>query len=172
MKYTHISLQDFLDEPVDLPDLLNSIDFDDEEILNAAKAQSHLYLDASRLHVQKMRTRIARETKLKELTAVHSLRIREKLSDGAGRVTEGHVTAKLDRLPKIKVAKARLERAKLQEEIAKVFKDVFQMRKEMLKVIANLMGAEVYIARQGQGHEELQKYKRKLEKKYKQGEID
>jgi hypothetical protein len=172
MTFKHTSLERLLDEPVDLAGLISGIDFEDEEILNASKVQGDLFLQASRLYIQKMRSRTMREARLKELTSIHSLRIRERLQENGGRVTEGHVTAKLDRRPTIKKAKQRLERAKLHEEFCKLLLEAFRMRRDVLKIVGNLIGAEVYIAREATGHSSLEKVKRKLEKRYRQDSVN
>jgi hypothetical protein len=161
-----------LEEPVDLQELIGGIDFEDEEILNASKAQGNLFLQASRLYIQKMRLRTSREAKLKEVTSIHSLRIRNRLQESGARVTEGHVTAKLEQLPRIKRAKERLERAKLHEEFCKLLLEAFRMRRDVLKIVGNLIGAEVYIAREATGHASLEKVKKKLEKRYRQEDLD
>lgn len=157
-----------MQEPVDLAALFEQIDFEDEDILNASKIQSNLFLQAGRLYIQSMRKRVAAEAKLKMLTSRYSLRIRKELSEDAsgGRVTEGHVAARLMRKPRILEATRKFDMRREHEEFCKLLLESFRMRRDTLKIVGNLIGAEVYIARENSGHQALKDVKDKLRKRY------
>ncbi len=155
---------------VDLDTLVKSLDFIDEEVADAAKRQPAFLLVAGIYRVRKMRKKQRREAKLKLYRAQKAKQIRTDLSELGQRVTDKQVEERLSRSKTIIELTRLLEEAEQEEEFAKLLLDSWRMRGSSLKIVADLVGAEVYVSRRMDGSDgsetELARIRKKIKEKY------
>ena len=153
---------------VDLRRLVKSLDFSDEETAEAARLQPKLFLLASIYRVQKMRRRQLLESKLKLLRSQYAKKIRTEMSEVGERGTDKMVEERLSRNKDIVQLMRRLDKANVQEEFAKMLQESYRQRSSSMKIVAELVGAEVYVSRkmEGAGDTELTRIRKKLDEKY------
>lgn len=153
---------------VDLANLVKSLDFTDEETAEAARVQPKLFLLASIYRVQKMRRRQMLESKLKLLRSQCAKKIRQYMTEVGERATDKMVEERLTRNREIAELTLRVEKAITREEFAKMLQESYRQRGSSLKIVAELVGAEVYVSRrmEGAGDTELERIRKKLGEKY------
>ena len=162
-----LDMNDIIAEPVDVEELISTLDFTDEDVLSAAKAQPLLYVHAVRFRIQQMRKRTKAESALSVLRSVKALALRQKGAAAGDRVTEGSIKERLDCDKEVLKASKQFNDAEQWEEYSKLLLEAFRMRRDALKVVADLIGAEVYVQRRvDDSPSELQKAKRRLQDKY------
>lgn len=153
--------------PVIVDDLVNGLSFSDEEVVDAAKSQPTLFLHASRLRIQTMRNRVTAEAKLKAAEADRAGKFRLRGKEAGERITEGQVKERLARIPEIIALTKAVTDAEEYEEWSKLLLEAYRMRRDALKVVADMLGAEVYVSRMQSGQvTEMSKIRKKLEDKY------
>src|SRR5579863_7016089 len=137
---------------IDIKAITDNISFMDEAVAEAAREQPELYLKASIYRVQKMRKKQAREARLKLHKAELARRVRiTLLEEGQGRVTDKQIEERVSRNSNIQELERRLRGAEQEEELAKGLLQTLQMRRDALKISAELIGAEVYVSRKLEG---------------------
>lgn len=153
--------------PVNLRYLLDSLDFSDEDVVEAAKKQAKLFLEAARFRVRKMRERIGAEAKYKALQASKGAKYRKSLATTGARVTEGQISERVTANAEVKRALEAFQEAQEVEEFSKLLLEAYRMRRDSAKVVAELIGAEIYISKLGLGQTtEMDKMRKRLEDKY------
>ena len=158
---------DPLDADVHLAELLRALDFSEEEVVDASKQQPVLFMEAARYRAQTMRRRMEAEAALSVLRAGRASRFRADKREIGDKVTEGQVSEKLNLDRKVIAGAARLATAQVEEEYAKLLMEGYRMRRDALKITADVIGAEVYISKMNSGETtELAKIKSKLMSKY------
>lgn len=160
------SINRILRKKVNIFNLLKQLDFSDEEVVDASKAQPKLFVEAVRFRVQMMRDATRIESQLSLVKSQTSAKFRAKLKERGERATEGQVSERLGTDPEIVSLTAKLNEAEQAEEYSKLLLEAFRMRRDALKVVADVLGAELFISKREFGTTELQKMKRKLESKY------
>lgn len=161
-----VDIARILRRPVNVLRLLRDLDFSDEEIVDASKQQPKLFVEAVRFRVQMMRKRFEVESALSLARSQKAAKIRAKLKGRGERVTEGQVTERLGFDPDIVALETDVASAAQAEEYAKLLLEAFRMRRDALKVMADVIGAELFISKREFGATELQSMKKTLEKKY------
>lgn len=156
-----------INKPVDVEALLKKLSFVEEEVSTAAREQPTLFMQAARLRVQKLHERERAEARLKLLKSQKAQKIRNKIAALGDRATEGRVGELLAGDKEIRLSEKALHDAEEEEEYAKLLVEGFRMRRDSLKVIVEMVGAEVYVQRALAGDStELRKIHNKLESKY------
>ena len=156
-----------LRQKVDLEGLVRSLDFSDEEAAEAARTQPALFLLASIYRVQKMRKRQRREAKLKVIRSQYAKQVRRELTELGQRITDKQIEERLTRHKHVIELEAVLARAEQEEEFAKLLLTSMHMRRDALKVVAELVGAEVYVSRRLENSgTELTEIRKRLKEKY------
>lgn len=154
-------------ERVIVDDLIKGLSFSDEEVVDAAKMQPTLFLHASRLRIQTMRNRVAAEARLQAERAERAGKFRMRGKEAGERVTEGQVQERLARIPEIIKLTKEVTDAEEYEEWSKLLLEAYRMRRDALKVVADMLGAEVYVSRMQSGQStQMANIRQKLEKKY------
>ena len=138
-------------ERVIVDDLIKGLSFSDEEVVDAAKMQPTLFLHASRLRIQTMRNRVAAEARLQAERAERAGKFRMRGKEAGERVTEGQVQERLARIPEIIKLTKEVTDAEEYEEWSKLLLEAYRMRRDALKVVADMLGAEVYVSRMQSG---------------------
>lgn len=164
---TRTELSRLLKKKVDLSSLLDSLDFTDEQIVDASKVQPLLFMEAARYRAKAMRKRSRLEAALSVARAERAGKFRSSKKEVGDRVTEGQVQERLNKDPTIASLQASVDEAEVEEEYAKLLLEGFRMRRDALKVVADVIGAEIYVSKISSGQmTELRKIKRRLEDKY------
>lgn len=155
---------------VDLKQLLAALDFSDEEVVEVSKQQPMLFMEAVRFRVQSMRERTVCEAKLLAAKSTLGGKFRTKLKEGGEKVTEGQVQERIGRDKDIRAMEEELAESEQAEEWSKLLLEAFRMRRDAMKVVADVIGAEMYISKMNSGAAtelgKLGKVKSKLEEKY------
>ncbi len=159
-------VQFILRKKVNLIRLLRLLDFSDEEVVDASKQQPKLFVEAVRFRVQKMRHRTQLESQLSLAKSQKSSKFRAKAKERGERVTEGQVSERMNTDPEIISLSAQVSAAEEEEEYSKLLLEAFRMRRDALKVVADVIGAELFISKRELGTTELAKMKKKLSEKY------
>jgi len=156
-----------IEGPVNLRYVLDSLDFSDEDVVEAAKKQPKLFLEAARFRVRKMRERVGAEAKYKTLQASKGAKYRKSLAESGARVTEGQISERVTANAEVKRALEGFQEAQEVEEFSKLLLEAYRMRRDSAKVVAELLGAEIYISKLGFGQStEMDKMRKRLEDKY------
>lgn len=159
---------DVLRRPVHVSDIIDALKFSDEQIEKAARQQPALVLTAARYRVKKMRRQHRKEAALKLLRAEKAKKFRRLLlENGQQRVTDKEIEEKLLRDSDIQEAMKELDESEEHEELSKLLMEAVRARGSSMKIIADLIGAEIYVARRSDGEDTgLDQISRKLKAKY------
>jgi hypothetical protein len=164
------NLQNILDEPVDLKGLLKKLDFTEEDLIRADLEQPRLYMEASRFRVRLMRKVIQAEAALELVSVGSALRIRKKYRELGKSITESAIKERVANNPDVQDCKKRLGEVEAMEEWAKLLLEAFKMRRDAVKILAEVLGAEANAEIRHQRKEfELEGYsklKDRVRKKY------
>ena len=137
-----MDVEDALSGKIDLRKLVASADFQEENVMIAAMEQPKLYLQAVTLKVNASRKTTMLEAQFDLLKSKLSKEIRSKRTVK----TEGHLKEILLRRKRYRRAKWKWDQAKDQEAYYEKLCRMFEMRRDMIKVVSHLMGAEHAIA--------------------------
>ena len=135
------TLDEILNEPVDVSALIDKLDFSEENIIAANREQATLFLEASRYRVKKMRGRIQAESRLDAEKAKASLFFRVKKAAKSG-ITEGYIKDKVMMDKGVQEARMKYDKSQVHEEWAKLFLEAYRQRGHAIKTLAELLGAE------------------------------
>jgi hypothetical protein len=139
----NIQLAELLLEPVNLGELIDKLDFSEENIIRANREQPSLFLEASRYRVKKLRSRIQAESKYEMQQSKSSLFLRSLKKKGErGAITEGYIKDKVRVRPKVVVARKKFDNAQAHEEWAKLLLEAYRQRGSAIKTLAENLGAE------------------------------
>ncbi len=159
-------LREYLDEQVDLPTLIDALEFTDETVASAAELQPKLFLEAGRFRVQKMRKKNQAEAAHALLLSEKALKTREKFKNDGEKVTEANIKEKLGRDRELLDAAKLCSSSEESEEYARLLVEAYRQRSSSLKVVADLMNSEARVRSLDSGPE-IKKLKEKLKSKYK-----
>jgi len=144
-----------------LDELLRELAFCDEEVAEAARKQPILFNRASEYRIQKMRNRIAAENDYKLALTQAKVRVHQKYGRWGKR---DRVDLEIETDPEVTRARDSLDRAKVEEEYAKLLLSSYRMRQSAISVAGG------FHPRIGPRHvasdEEIEAMRRKLRKKF------
>jgi len=164
-----------VDTKINLEELINALDFSEERVVDAAKEQPRLFINASRYRVRKLRERIRAESRLKEVAASLSLRIRANLKalGGDTRITEGLIQARLYGKREYKEADAAVATATEYDEFSRLLVEAYRQRAAALRVVQEVMGIENAMAGrlQESDFDNLANLRKKVKAKYPGGKL-
>src|SRR6185503_17348403 len=164
-----------VDTKINLEELINALDFSEERVVDAAKEQPRLFINASRYRVRKLRERIRSESRLKEVAASLSLRIRANLKalGGDTRITEGLIQARLYGKREYKEADAAVATATEYDEFSRLLVEAYRQRAAALRVVQEVMGIENAMAGrlQESDFDNLANLRKKVKAKYPGGKL-
>jgi hypothetical protein len=164
-------LKKLLDTPVALEQVLNKLDFTEEDILRAAMENPSLYLMAGTFRVQKMRKRMKAQHRLDLAQAEAGLRIRKiRTPDGKKKYTEPQIKEKIVLEDDVKENRQKLDGAFEEEEFSKLLLDSCRYRKDALRIIVDgrlsEAAGELREAKEGMVRSDMRKRSQQLRKKY------
>jgi hypothetical protein len=141
-------LEEILSEPVDLPGLIEKLDFSEENIIQANREQADLFLEASRYRVKRMRARIQAESQLEAEKAKASIFFRLKKRNStdkkAPNLTEAYIKDKIGVDAGVLEIRAKYDDALVYEEWAKQLLEAYKQRGRAIQTLSELLGAEAY----------------------------
>ena len=127
---------------VNLPELIDSLDFAEERTAEAILNQSKLLLKASHYRVNKLRARMKAEAAMELVRAKTALLIR---GNSEGKITEAFIKETVECDGDVQIAQRAYDEAKAAEEWGKQLIEAYQMRGSMLKALVQLLGAEAAV---------------------------
>jgi hypothetical protein len=151
---------------IDLADLMNNLNFSDEQTADAAKIQPHLFMLAATFRVQKQRRKLRYEAKLKVVRSQLAKKIRIELTELGQRVTDKQVEETISRKHEVRDIEDKLNQCIVEEEWSKLLIEALRARSSSLKIVSELIGAEVYVSRKMEGADDLDDVRRRLKEKY------
>jgi len=164
------TVAEFLDEPIDLEQLIGQLDFAEENLIQANREQPNLFLEASRYRVKRMRARIQAETAYEMRQAESSIFLRSLKKKGDGSITEKYISDKVKLRPRVIKARDKFDKAQAYEEWAKLVLETFRQRGSAIKTLAEILGAEANaqarLARKDLEMEGFEKLKKAVRKRY------
>ena len=156
----------FLAERSDIKLLVDGLNIEETDLVTAAKEQPRLYLLASRYRVQKMRQRIRVTSEYNALRTRLALEIRRKDTGSKKPKTESYIKELLTKNKDLAEALEVVNRAEEEEELAKRLLDAYDHRGKSIRVVADMIGAEIAMERKMGEYKDLVDLKKQLGKKY------
>lgn len=160
------SVQTALSKTIDLSDLMNNLNFSDEQTADAAKMQPMLFMLGATFKVQKQRRKLRYEAKLKLVRSQLAKKVRLELSELGTRVTDKQVEETISRKREVRDIEDKLDQCVIEEEWSKLLIEALRARSTSLKIVSELIGAEVYVSRKMEGADDLDAIRKKLKEKY------
>lgn len=150
-----------------LQSLLDSLDLTPETVLKAAGEQPVLFMEAARYRVGCMEKRIRTKAVLETGRAECALRIRRQAEQDGERTTEGKIGNQIDVDFATNTLRAHYETAEVEDEFSKLLLEAFRVRRDCIRVISDLTGAERAIeSLRTKETVELDKAKQKVREKF------
>lgn len=151
----------------ELQSLLDALDLTPETVLKAAGEQPVLFMDAARYRVGRMERRVRAKAVLETGKAECALRMRREAEDNGEKITEGKIGNLIDADAVIITLRANYEDAEVEDEFSKLLLEAFRVRRDCIRVISDLTGAERAIeSLRTKETVELDKARRKARDKY------
>jgi hypothetical protein len=163
-------LDTILDEPVDVPALIEKLDFSEENIIMANREQASLFLEASRYRVKRLRATIQAEAAYDTEKANAALYFRRQRRSVKRSTTEAEIKEQVVIDEPAQAARAKYDKAQVYEEWAKLLLEAYRQRGHAIKTLAEILGAEANaqarIARKDLEVEGFERLKSAVRKKY------
>lgn len=155
---------------MELEELLAKLDFSDTDVVAASLEQPSLFMEAARFRTRKMRLKARAEMLLNAILAEESLRLRKRAVIRGEKLTEKLIETTLDTRSVVKDARQRFNLAREGEEYSKLLVEAFQMRRDVCKIISQLMVGEMQMtgreAMATVNKQQLEQVRERLKKKY------
>ena len=155
---------------VSLDALLEGLDFSDSLVVQAAIQQGQLYAKASTYRIKLWRRRASTKTLLKSLEITTRQRLREEAAARKEKIPVNVLADMVHEDPEVKRLTQKLDDLESQEEWAKLLLGAYQMRKDSLRIVSDMVRLEETVGKVRVGDvsslEDIQKVKAKLRKKY------
>ncbi len=155
---------------VSLDALLEGLDFSDSLVIAAAIEQGKLYAKASTYRIKLWRRRASIKTLLKSTEIVTRQRLRKEALKKGEKLTIPALADMVHEDSEVKRLSKKLDNLESQEEWAKLLLGAYQMRKDSLRIVSDMVRLEETIGKVRVGDvsslEDIQKVKAKLRNKY------
>lgn len=150
-----------------IPKLLKALDFTPETIAQAATEQPGLFMVAAEYRVDKLRARATAAVAHERIRAEQSLKLRAEARESGEKLTEAGIQDHLAVNRYAQEAAGSLAAAEESEEFAKLLLEAYRMRRDCLRVVAELVGVEVAMQKAVEaGAQQLAKLRPKLQEKW------
>lgn len=148
-------------------DLLIGLAFAPEGVVMAATEQPKLFLAAAEYRMSRYRERSQFEMALKKAEAEYSIELRHNAKASGERVTEGHIAEQVLVNKLLASRRETLAEVEEREEFAKLLLEAYRMRRECLRIVSDLVGAEIAMTKAvAAGSERAQELRRTIASKY------
>ncbi len=125
--------------------ILDQIDFEDEEVEHAARTLPKLFLETARYRVRVLRNRQSMEQEYDAVRVDTAIRIRAHAVESGTKITEVAIKELVDSDDYVRSSIQRVRHAQQLEELAKLLVECLRMKKSAVQVVANLAGAELAV---------------------------
>ena len=122
--------------------ILDHIDFEDEEVEHAARTLPKLFLETARYRVRVLRNRQAAEQEYDAARVDTAIRARAHAMESGTKITEAAIKELVDSDDNVRSCIRRVRHAQQLEEFAKLLVECLRMKKSAVTVVASLAGAE------------------------------
>ena len=136
-----------LEGNLSIDQILELIDFEDEEVEHAARTLPKLFLEAARYRIRVLRKRQDMEQKLDAAKVDAAIYARTEAADSGTKITEGMVKEAVDSNDEVRAQSAAVAKYRSLEEFAKLVVECFRYKKSAIQVVASLAGAEAAVER-------------------------
>jgi hypothetical protein len=127
--------------------ILDQVDFEDEEVEHAARTLPKCFFEAARYRVRILRKRQMLEQKLDASRVDAAIATRHRASTGGTKITEAGIKEVVEGDEDVRTNVAAVKDAQQLEEFAKLLVECFRMKKSAVQVVASLAGAERAVER-------------------------
>jgi hypothetical protein len=136
-------VDEYLSRKVNLKELIEALDFTQEEVEHAAQNHPKLFLRVARFRVQKMRDRVKAELAYENKLSKYSSKYQEKKDEkGKRTLTEGAVKAKVQLKPEIRKLRHEMEMSFVYEKFSELLLKAYDKREFAMKVVLDARWAE------------------------------
>lgn len=147
--------------------LIEALDFAPEDVVEAAVKQPSLFLDAADYRVEAMRRRINAESAYEVAKASQAHELRTDAKETGEKITENSISEALLCNTKLQEFSVALSRSQESEEFAKLLLEAFRMRRDAIRVLADLSGQVMSAERAKElGMQEMQAVRERLKERY------
>lgn len=138
------ALEELLFGVIDVPDLVQQLEFAEEDITRATREQASLFLQAARYRIQTLRRKIQKESAYESVCSQVSIKLRQakRAADDKNKPTESAIKNRINVDPSVVAARREFERTIVYEEFAKLLVEAFRQRRDACRILAEIMGAE------------------------------
>ena len=152
---------------VDVIALLNRIDFSPDNVVEAATMNSVLFVEAIEYRLRCLEDKTRHEMEAKRICAERELAIRKEASERGDKVTEGTIKAMILVDQDAIEATSRYQDAEVYEEYSKLVVEAFRMRRDCLRIVAEMLRSEGSIGRSMEAQaEEMTKVRQNLKNRF------
>ncbi len=127
--------------------ILDQVDFEDEEVEHAARTLPKCFLEAARYRIRVLRKRQGLEQKLDASRVDAAIAARARASASATKITEAAIKEIVEGDEDVRANVAAVKDSQQLEEFAKLLVECFRMKKSAVQVVASLAGAERAVER-------------------------
>jgi hypothetical protein len=152
---------------IDVSALLDLVPFSPEEVVDAGCGNTALYVDAIRYRLRCLETASNAKRIWETACAEKDLQLRQQARAAGEKITEGYIDAKILLDKKIARLAEEHEQAEVYDEYSKLIVKVFEMRRDMLHTVSQMVCREypaVKMAEQAADRMEVER--RKLRKRF------
>ncbi len=147
--------------------MLANIDFSPENVVATAAAQARLFLEAADYRMDCYRKRQMAETRLERQRVQEAQELRQKAKEIGEKTTEANVAEMVSYNPEIRQLQDTLFMAEESEEASKLLLEAYRMRRDCLRVVAELVSSELAMGKVvAAEREKMTNVKRRLAEKY------
>lgn len=149
--------------------ILAAIDFEDDEVEEAARTLPKLFLEAARYRVRVMRKRAQADSSLEATKVDTATAFRTAAAKNEERITETRVAEAVSQSQDVRRALSLVRDCQQHEEFAKLLLECFRLKKAAIQVVAELQGSERAIERMFDAQnkkEQLNNLRDKARRKY------
>jgi len=160
-----------LDGEISIDQLLEHIDFADEEVEHAARSLPNLFKAIAKYRVRVLRRRQAAEQKRDIAKVDAAIECRRLAQEKGHKVTEAGIKELVESTSSVREAGAEVAQLQALEEFAKLLLEAYRYKNRSIQVVASLTGAERAMERyfdQVQSKEGLDAMRQRVNKKYAQ----
>ena len=125
-----------------IDEILEEIDFEDEEVEHAARTLPKCFLEAARYRIRILRKRQGLEQTLDASRVDAAMAARQTASETSTKITEVGIKEVVESNEGVRGNVAAVKNAQQLEEFAKLVVECFRMKKSAVQVVASLAGAE------------------------------
>jgi hypothetical protein len=152
--------------PVNVRTLLNKIDFSPDNVVEAASVNPGLYVRAIEYRLQCLTEKSRQDMNHKRLRAETELEIRRHAKANDEKITEDHIKAKLLLNKDVSAAGEQAQQAETMDEYSKLVVEAFRMRRDSLRIVADMSRQEMNLGRALEANADLQETREKLRSKF------